>query len=54
MESEEKFFIFCSKVRLWSMDFIENGVRRKVHRFLLKSKAIVYRLYRKRSPNKSS
>ena len=42
MESEEKFLIFDSKVRLYSMDFIENGVRRKVLDFLLKSKAIVY------------
>ena len=36
------------------MDFIENGVRRKVHDFLLKSKAIVYALYRTWSPQKSA
>ena len=36
------------------MDFIENGVRRKVLDFLLKSKAIANRFYRKWSPQKSS
>ena len=36
------------------MDFIENAVRRKVLDFLLKSKAIVYGLYRKWSQRKSS
>ena len=36
------------------MDFIENGVRGKVLDFLLKSKAIVYGLYRKWSQKKSS
>ena len=36
------------------MDFIENGVRRKVLYFLLKGKAIVYGFYRKWSPQKSA
>ena len=36
------------------MEFIENGVRRKVLDFLLKRKAIVYGVYRKWSPLKSS
>ena len=36
------------------MDFIENGVRRKVHDFLLKSKAIVYGFYQKCSQKKSA
>ena len=54
MECEETFFIFYSKVRLYSMDFIENVVRRKVLDFLLKSKAIVNRFYRKCSPQKGS
>ena len=36
------------------MDFIENGVRRNVLDFLLKSKAIVYGFYRTWSPKKSS
>ena len=36
------------------MDFIENGVRRKVLDFLFKSKAIVYAFYRKWSQRKSS
>ena len=36
------------------MHFIENGVRRKVHDFLLKSKAIVYGVYTNWSPQKSS
>ena len=36
------------------MDFIENGVCRKVLHFLLKSKAIVYRYYRKWSAKESS
>ena len=30
MESAEKFLIFLSNVRLYSMVFIENGVRRKI------------------------
>ena len=34
------------------MDFIENGFRKKVLYFLLKSKAIVYGFYRKWSPQK--
>ena len=36
------------------MDFIENGVRRNVLDFLLKSKAIVYGFYTKWSPQKCS
>ena len=36
------------------MDFIENGVRRKVLDFLFKSKAIVYGFYRKWSQKKRS
>ena len=36
------------------MDFIENGVRRRVLDVLLKSKAIVYGCYRKWSPQKKS
>ena len=36
------------------MVFKQNGVRRKVLDFLLKSKAIVYGFYRKWSPQKSS
>ena len=36
------------------MDFIENGVRKKVLDFLLKSKAIVYGFYRKWSPQKKA
>ena len=36
------------------MDFIENGVRKKVLDFLLKSKAIVYGFYRKWTPQKSA
>ena len=36
------------------MDFIENGVRRKVLDFLLKGKAIVYGVYTKWSPQKSA
>ena len=36
------------------MDFIENGVRRSVLDFLLKSKAIVYGFYRKWSAQKSA
>ena len=36
------------------MDFIENGVRRNVIDFLLKSKAMVYIFYTKWSPKKSS
>ena len=35
------------------MEFIENGVHRKVLDFLLKSKAIVYAFYRKWSQRKS-
>ena len=54
MESKEMFLIFYSKVRLWSMDFIENGVQTKVLDFLLKGKAMVYRFYRKWSANKST
>ena len=34
------------------MDFIENGVRRKVLDFLLKTKSIVYGIYRKWSPKR--
>ena len=36
------------------MDFIENGVRKKVLDSLLKSKAIVYGFYRKWTPQKSA
>ena len=36
------------------MDFIETGVQRKALDFLLKSKAIVYRFYRKWRAKKSS
>ena len=36
------------------MDFIDNGVQRKVLHFQLKSKARVYGFYRKCSPQKSS
>ena len=36
------------------MDFIKNAVRRRVLDFLLKSKAIVYAVYRKWSQKKSS
>ena len=36
------------------MDFIENGVHRKVLDFLLKSKAIVFRLNRKGKPKKGA
>ena len=54
MESAEKFIVFYSKVRLWSMDFIENGVPRTVIHFLLKSKAIVYGFHRQWSPQKSA
>ena len=36
------------------MDFIENGVRRKVLDFLLKSKAVVSKLNRKRNPKKGA
>ena len=36
------------------MHFIENGVRGKVLDFLLKSKAIVYGIYRKWSPQKGA
>ena len=54
MESEEKFLISFSKVRLESMDFIENGVRRRVLHCLLKSKAVVYGFYRKWSPQKNA
>ena len=36
------------------MDFIQNGVRRNVLDFLLKSKAIVYGFYREWSPQKRS
>ena len=53
MESEEKFVISFSKVRLESMDFIENGVRRRFLHFLLKCNAIVYGFYREWSPKKS-
>ena len=38
MDFNEKFLMFYSKLRLLSMDFIENGVRRKMLDFLLKSK----------------
>ena len=34
------------------MDFIENGLQRQVPDFLLKSKAIVYGMYRKWSPKR--
>ena len=54
MECEETVFTFYSKVRLWSIDFIENGVQRNVLDFLLKSKAMVYGFYRKWSPLKSA
>ena len=54
MESKENFLIFYSKVRLWSMDFIENGVQTKARDCLLKSMAIVYGFYRNLSPKKSS
>ena len=50
MESTEKFLISFSKVRLESMDFIENGVQSKVLDFLLKSKSIVFRYYGNLSP----
>ena len=54
MESKEKFFIRYSKVTLQSIDFIENRVQGRVLDFLLKSKAIVYGVYRKWSPLKGS
>ena len=54
MESAEKFIVFYSKVRLYCIDCIENGVRRNVLVFLLKSKAIVHEFYRKWSQKKSS
>ena len=34
------------------MDFIETGVRKKVLDFLLKTKAIVYGIYRNGSPKR--
>ena len=54
MESKEMFLIFYFKVRLLSMDVIENGVQTKILDCLLKSMAIVYGFYRNWSPKKSS